>query len=110
MATNSQTDEVKKAISFWSEQTGTPKEWIDRAFDNVAGMAAGQECFALVLNPLSDPMTGVAHTQLKGRELADHVSSTGRVAPSPNSPIPILTASFRLKLWFGRSPPRLSQA
>lgn len=63
-----------------AERTGTPQDWIDRAFNNVVGMAAGQESYAPILSPLADLETGVSYPQLRCRELAGHLFSSGHVS------------------------------
>lgn len=72
-------EEVKEASTFWPGHTGTPNEWIDCEFNNAVGMAAGQEMYAPILNPLADPTAAVAYPQLPGRELAVHLLATGHV-------------------------------
>lgn len=65
----------------WSKQTGTPQDWNDKSFENALGMApVTQDQYAPILNPLADPSAGVSYTQLRGRQLADCLFSSGHIS------------------------------
>lgn len=75
------TDKVKEAITLWSVQTGTPLDWIDKAFQDALGWATvTQDEYAPILNPLAEPATGAPYRQLRSREFADDLFGSGHVS------------------------------